>query len=910
MKKIALILFFVILTNIKVFAQVPEKINYQAVIRDASGELLTDQNVGIKVSILDETSTGTVLYSEEHAVSTNAYGQVAIEIGGGTFVSGNFSTIDWGLNDKFLKLEVDIAGGTSYVPIGTSQMLSVPYALYANVATTAEVLGTEGVYSTSSDTLFVVKDHSGNVVFVVFPDGAQVIVNETVKGSVGGFAVSGRSPSKAVDVDILKVTVDSTRIYVNDTVTAKGSVGGFAISGRSPSKNINNNLLFVTADSTRIYFNEEPTAKGKVGGFAISGRSPSKGITYDYLQVTKDSTRVYVTESVTKGSVGGFAVSGRSPSKGENDYFNISGNTNAQTIDPSEARIFWYPKKEAFLTGRVLVESPDSVGTNSMATGFESKSIGNCSQALGYKARAFGNNSTAIGNNSNAEGIESYALGNSAKTTGTGSYAIGSGASALGTFSFAMGSTGVDSEGNITYPTKASGNYAYAFGMGSIASDMGAFAFGTQDTASGKFCTAIGDRTKASGRNSTAMGHVTNASGIASTAMGEGTVASGDYSSAMGKQTTAGGMYSTAMGVSTTASGMYSTAMGWSTTAIGNNSIAMGVLTQAKGNTSTAMGYETIADTTYSTAMGFQTTASGYTSTAMGSGTIADTTYSTAMGYGTTASGYTSTAMGNSSVASGDYSMATGLNSIASGSTSTAIGNSTTARGSASVAMGGWTVASGAASMAMGYGSIANGHYSTAIGDNTTARAYNSFVVGRYNDTLITSSINSWSGEDPLFIIGNGDGEDFRNNAMMVKKNGEVYFPDVYGDDIGASISLYINSNGQIGTVQSARQYKKDIVPMENIDWIYQLRPVNFLYKNNKNNKKQYGLVAEDVEKVNPLFVSYNKNGEVETVSYSQLVTPMLKAIQDQENQIKYLKDENEILKQKLNEIIAMLENK
>ncbi len=245
MKKITLILFFVVLTGITVFAQVPEKINYQAVIRNSSGELVTNQDVGIKVSILDETSSGDVLYSEEHAVSTNAYGQVAIEIGDGTGATSDFGSIDWGINDKFLKLEVDIEGGTSYVPIGTSQMLSVPYAFYANSASN---LGDENVYSPATDTLFVVKDYDGNVVFAVFPDGAAVYVNEEAKGKVGGFAVSGRTSTKGVE-EYLRVTPDSTRIYVNDSLSIKGKVGGFAVSGRSPGKSSTIQFLNLTPDN-------------------------------------------------------------------------------------------------------------------------------------------------------------------------------------------------------------------------------------------------------------------------------------------------------------------------------------------------------------------------------------------------------------------------------------------------------------------------------------------------------------------------------------------------------------------------------------------------------------------------------------------------------------------------------------
>ncbi len=867
MKRVLLNVLFLIIFTAIIQAQAPSKFNYQAVIRDNSDELITNQNIKLKVSIINE---GLTIYTEEHSVTTNLYGIVNIKVGEGDSPTSDFDLIDWGTGTKSLNIEIDEKGGSSFTSLGKVQLLSVPYALHAN---SANQLGSQNIYSPNSDTLFVVKDYDGNVVFAVFPDGAAIYVNETAKGKIGGFAVSGRTPSKAGDVDILKVTLDSTRIYVSDTINSKGKIGGFAVSGRTPSKSSGiNDYLVITPDSARIYVNDTITSKGKIGGFAVSGRTPSKGT--------------------------------------ETDYFNVSGSSEAEIINPSEARIVWYPNKEAFLTGRVLIESPDSIGTNSMATGFESKAIGNYSQAFGYMTRAKGLNSTAIGNNANAEGRESYAFGNNANTSsiGTGSYAIGSGAVTEGVFSFALGSTGLDSEGYTTNPTKASGNYAYAFGMGSVASDNGAFAFGTQDTASGKFCTAIGVRTKASELYSTAIGHVTTASGIASTAMGEGTVASGSYSTAIGKQSVASKAYSTAIGAQTIAGGMNSTAMGWSTTANGNNSTAMGALTQALGNNSTALGYETLADSTYAIAMGFQTTASGYASTAMGFGTTADSTYAIAMGCETAANGFASVAMGRNTTANESYSVAMGYNTTADVSSSTAMGNSTIASGVASTAMGFYTVASGGASLSAGLNAIALGDLSTAIGENTIAKAYSSFVVGHYNDTLSTSLTNSFEWEDPIFIIGNGAGEGFRNNAMMVKKNGEVYFPDIYGDDIGASVSLYINSEGQLGTVQSAKRYKKQIIDMENVDWLYRLRPVNFSYKNDEKGIKQYGFIAEEVETVNPLFVSYNKAGEIETVQYSKLMTPMIKAIQDQQKIIEEYKSKVSILEQRLTEIEKLLQ--
>ncbi|HAF31274.1 MAG TPA: hypothetical protein DCG75_19730, partial [Bacteroidales bacterium] len=236
MKKSLLFLLIPLLICNIGWAQVPGKFNYQAVIRNNTGELITEQNVDIQISLLNDTPEGNLLYQESHSKLTNTYGIVNLVIGDGTDKMGDLLQINWGQGDKYLKVEVD--AGSGLTNLGTIQLLSVPYSLFAETADSArvanmaysanmaDVLGSNGVYSTNTDTLFVVKDHSGNVVFAVFPDGAQVIVNEAAKGKVGGFAVSGRSPSKAVDVDILKITQDSTRIYVNDTVNAKGKVGG------------------------------------------------------------------------------------------------------------------------------------------------------------------------------------------------------------------------------------------------------------------------------------------------------------------------------------------------------------------------------------------------------------------------------------------------------------------------------------------------------------------------------------------------------------------------------------------------------------------------------------------------------------------------------------------------------------
>jgi hypothetical protein len=121
---------------IYVYAQSPQKMSYQCVVRNSAGALVPNQAVGIKISILKGSATGTVVFSETYSPNpqTNANGLVTVEIGSGTASVGTFAGIDWSAGPYFLKTETDPAGGTSYTITGTSQLLSVPYALYAKTA--------------------------------------------------------------------------------------------------------------------------------------------------------------------------------------------------------------------------------------------------------------------------------------------------------------------------------------------------------------------------------------------------------------------------------------------------------------------------------------------------------------------------------------------------------------------------------------------------------------------------------------------------------------------------------------------------------------------------------------------------------------------------------------------------------
>ena len=134
MKIFILLLNLVLVAGLLSYSQSPQKIKYQAIVRDADGYILNAQNVSLRISILEGSTSGDAVFTETHALQTNEFGLVNIEIGGGTPVSGDFLNIGWGGNSYFVKLEMDVSGGSNYEYMGTTQLVSVPYAIYANTA--------------------------------------------------------------------------------------------------------------------------------------------------------------------------------------------------------------------------------------------------------------------------------------------------------------------------------------------------------------------------------------------------------------------------------------------------------------------------------------------------------------------------------------------------------------------------------------------------------------------------------------------------------------------------------------------------------------------------------------------------------------------------------------------------------
>ena len=144
--------------------QPPQAFNYQAIVRNSAGIVITNSAVSIRFTILDNSASGSPLYTETFTTTTNQFGLVTLNIGMGTVVSGSFSAINWAIGSKWLQVEIDVNGGTNYIIMGTTKFLSVPYALYAEKSGFSY---SQNTISPTGDTVYI-----GNT-FIIVPGASM-----------------------------------------------------------------------------------------------------------------------------------------------------------------------------------------------------------------------------------------------------------------------------------------------------------------------------------------------------------------------------------------------------------------------------------------------------------------------------------------------------------------------------------------------------------------------------------------------------------------------------------------------------------------------------------------------------------------------------------------------------------------
>ena len=250
MKKITLLstLCFLLLTLVVNAQTPPNAFNYSAVARNAAGQPIATTTIGIQITILKTSPTGVSQYSENHFINTDAFGLFNLVIGAGAVQSGSMATIDWSIDNYYLKVGMDAAGGTNFLIMGTTQLLSVPYALYAKSA--GSVNGGTGITITSvsaaGDTLYLSNGQS------------------FVAGGNGGGTGSLVLPT---------ITTNAVSGITSNSGDFSGSIAGI-----SANQIINRGFVFSTSQNPNANFDTG-------GGFGVQGTiQVSNGIgTFDTI---------------------------------------------------------------------------------------------------------------------------------------------------------------------------------------------------------------------------------------------------------------------------------------------------------------------------------------------------------------------------------------------------------------------------------------------------------------------------------------------------------------------------------------------------------------------------------------------------------------------------------------------------
>jgi hypothetical protein len=368
-------------------SQAPQLFKYQSVARGSNGNPLPNASIGVRLSIRELSASGTVIYQETHVASTNEFGLFNLNIGGGNATIGSMVGIDWANGAKFIEVEGDLTGGTNYSSFGTSELLSVPYALYANSS------GNGGGNGLSSGTQI------GNTLFwdgVTWRTDDQFLFNNGNK-----IGINTGAPLQKLHVNgNITVALDSSYMINNKKVLWTKGTGNLFVginAGAINTIGFNNSFLgfnsglnnisgmqntFIGTESGQANFDGSMNSfLGRRAGFsnyngnentfigAFAGQSNTDGLHNSFFGVTSGNSNILGNENTFIGAHAG--------------YFNTTGNNNT------------------FL-GNFAGEANVS-GNNNTFIGFNADAINtalNNVTAIGADAVATSSNSVVIGNSS------------------------------------------------------------------------------------------------------------------------------------------------------------------------------------------------------------------------------------------------------------------------------------------------------------------------------------------------------------------------------------------------------------------------------------------------------------------------------------------------------------------------------
>lgn len=413
-------------------AQTPQAIKYQAVARDNAGNLIANQNIGFRINILQNSPIGNSVYAETHVVASNDLGLVHLDIGAGTNLSGNFSTINWGASSYFIKVEMDVTGGTNYLLMGTSQLLSVPYALFAEKAASVLI---DQVNDADADSTNEIQQLSINGNQLSISDGNTVTIpsgSGSNYSAGNGIAIQNNTITNTAPDQVISLTgqgaTSITGTYPNFVINSIDNVNDADAnpSNELQTLSINGNTLSIS-NGNSITLNNSQVSLDQAydsGGAGLGRTITTDAGSVQIINSGNNSTALEVSSSIANSSavlanVGGVGVGFRAESTNPtNSFAAIQANTNSNNAQNSAIlgnnsgngyAISGQIPSTGFGTSAVYGSNlRTNGGSGVLGIGFNGI-VGQSQNAQGYGLYGV-NNSPATGTNPSL-GIGTYGLG-------------------------------------------------------------------------------------------------------------------------------------------------------------------------------------------------------------------------------------------------------------------------------------------------------------------------------------------------------------------------------------------------------------------------------------------------------------------------------------------------------------------
>jgi hypothetical protein len=857
-------------------SQIPQGFNYQAIARDGSGNPIVNTSLPVRITIQADSLGTSLIWQELHSsITTNSFGLITLVLGRGarqaTSNVATFSAIDWSVYPKFVKTEINYGG---WKTMGVSRLWSIPFAMAAGeLAGPVDKLGIVGTTSLNDEALFEVRNKNGQTVFAVYNEGVRVYVSDGNKGLKGGFAVGGFGTDKAGEsTKYLVVSKDSVRIYLDTNPLTKPAKGGFAVGGFDLTKAGNEEYLRVTRDSTRVYVKEPQ--KGTKGGFAVGGFDLTKANTGNYLNLTTSNYFIgqHAGYSNTTGLFNSFMgyYSGYSNKTGS--YNTFMGYEAGYLTDASWNTMVGYKAGRSNTTGQMNLfigygaGESNTWGLQNVFVGYLS---GNYNQS-GYRNTFIGNNS-GYGVNTGADNIMVGSNAGNWFRKGDNNIFIGKSAGYATKFN-------TDSAYNNIFIGSNAGRLITVGGENVFIGSNSGYSI-----SSGSFNVFTGFETgysNTSGNNNVFLGYQTgrsNTSGYKNTIIGF----SAGYSNTTGWSNTFIGNMAGNANISGAGNIFIGPSAGLVSKGDGNLFIGLeagysnttGALNVVLGNAAGHANTTAFFNTFLGTQAGYSTTTGGsnlYIGMNAGGLNVSGSNnvfLGSQAGYNETGSNrlYISNTSGdkNNALIYGEFDtrLLTVNGNLGIGKTSPAA--------KLDITGGNWNVAGGEGDFRIG-----DGTYRFKIGVANSG--------GGAGDVRL----NAHGGTNRLIFGGGG------NDVLQVTSS-DVLPWATNTSSLGSSALKWTVVYATNGTIQTSdARLKENISELGyGLESLLKLKPVSFTWKNDNNGKEHLGLLAQDVEKViNEVVDKGSDPSQTLGINYSELVPVLIKSIQEQQKQIDELK--------------------